>query len=232
MVNFDFERLCYNNNINMIGVDEVGRGSWAGPLVAASCWIDFNNYKSLHPDINDSKKLKSKKRKEIIHSLHKSIKYSTGISTEKEIDLYGLTFANSLAMKRSIFCLIHSFKNLPKDQLDQFHYYIDGKYKPDFSTVEITSVEQKRLNLTHNHLVPIIKGDSKSKTIALASIIAKETRDSIMRNYSYMYPYYHLENNFGYGTYMHKKAILRYGISKLHRKSFKPISTIYRQSYL
>ena len=228
MVNFDFERLCYNNNINMIGVDEAGRGSWAGPLVAAACWIDFNNYKSLHPDINDSKKLKSKKRKEIIHSLNKSIKYSTGISTEKEIDLYGLTFANSLAMKRSIFCLIQSFKNLPKDQ---FHFYIDGKYKPDFSTVEITSVEQKKIKLTCNHLVPLIKGDSKSKTIALASIIAKETRDAIMRNYSLMYPSYHLEKNFGYGTNINKNAILKYGISKLHRKSFKPIATICSQQY-
>ena len=229
MINFDFEKLSYNNNIKMIGVDEAGRGSWAGPLVAAACWIDFNNYKSLHPDINDSKKLKSKKRKEIIHSLNKSIKYSTGISTEKEIDLYGLTFANSLAMKRSIFCLIQSFKNFPKDQIDLFHIYIDGKYKPDFSKVEITSVEQKKITLTCNHLVPLIKGDSKSKTIALASIIAKETRDSIMRNYSSMYPSYHLEKNFGYGTYMHKNAILKHGISKLHRKSFKPIATICSQ---
>ena len=229
MVNFDFERLCYNNNINMIGVDEVGRGSWAGPLVAAACWIDFSNYKSLHPDINDSKKLKSKKRKEIINSLNKSIKYSTGISTEKEIDLYGLTFANSLAMKRSIFCLIKSFKNLTKDQLDQFHFYIDGKYKPDFSKIEITSVEQNKIGLLCNHLVPLIKGDSKSKTIALASIIAKETRDSIMRNYSSMYPSYHLEKNFGYGTYMHRNAILKHGISKLHRISFKPIATICSQ---
>jgi len=143
MINFDFERLSYNNNIKMIGVDEAGRGSWAGPLVAAACWIDFNNYKSLHSDINDSKQLKSKKRKEIIHSLSKSVKYSTGISTEKEIDLYGLTFANSLAMKRSIFCLIQSFKNFPKDQIDQFHFYIDGKYKPDFSKIEITSIEKK-----------------------------------------------------------------------------------------
>ena len=231
MVNFDFERLCCNNNIKMIGVDEAGRGSWAGPLVAAACWIDFNNYKSLHPDINDSKKLKSKKRKEIIHSLNNSIKYSTGISTEKEIDLYGLTFANSLAMKRSIFCLIQSFKKFPKDQLDQFHFYIDGKYKPDFSTVEITSVEKKKINLTCNHLVPLIKGDSKSKTIALASIIAKETRDAIMTNYSFMYPSYHLEKNFGYGTYIHKNAISKHGICKLHRKSFKPIATICSQQY-
>jgi ribonuclease HII len=182
----------------------------------------------LHSDVNDSKKLKSKKRKEIIYSINKSIKYSTGISSEREIDTYGLTFANSLAMKRSIFSLIQSFK----DYEDIIHIYIDGKYKPDFSVIEITSVEQKKLKLPYYNISPLVEGDSKSKTIALASIIAKETRDSIMKNYSYMYPHYHLEKNFGYGTYMHKKAILRYGISKLHRKSFKPISTIYRQSYL
>ena len=228
MANFDIESACHKNNIKMIGVDEAGRGSWAGPLVATACWIDFSNHKLLHSDVNDSKKLKSKKRKEIIYSINKSIKYSTGISSEREIDTYGLTFANSLAMKRSIFSLIKSFK----DYEDIIHIYIDGKYKPDFSVIEITSVEQKKLKLPYNNISPLIEGDSKSKTIALASIIAKETRDSIMRNYSYMYPYYHLENNFGYGTYMHKKAILRYGISKLHRKSFKPISTIYRQSYL
>ena len=228
MANFDIESSCHKNNIKMIGVDEAGRGSWAGPLVATACWIDFSNYKLLHSDVNDSKKLKSQKRKEIIYSINKSIKYSTGISSEREIDTYGLTFANSLAMKRSIFSLIQSFK----DYEDIIHIYIDGKYKPDFSVIEITSVEQKKLKLPYNNISPLVKGDSKSKTIALASIIAKETRDSIMRNYSYMYPYYHLENNFGYGTYMHKKAILRYGISKLHRKSFKPISTIYRQSYL
>jgi len=228
VANFDIESACHKNNIKMIGVDEAGRGSWAGPLVATACWIDFSNYKLLHSDVNDSKKLKSKKRKEIIYSINKSIKYSTGISSEREIDTYGLTFANSLAMKRSIFSLIQSFK----DYEDIIHIYIDGKYKPDFSVIEITSVEQKKLKLPYNNISPLVEGDSKSKTIALASIIAKETRDSIMRNYSYMYPYYHLENNFGYGTNMHKKAILKYGISKLHRKSFKPISTIYRQSYL
>ena len=228
MANFDIESACHKNNIKMIGVDEAGRGSWAGPLVASAGWIDFSNYKLLHSDVNDSKKLKSKKRKEIIYSINKSIKYSTGISSEREIDTYGLTFANSLAMKRSIFSLIQSFK----DYEDIIHIYIDGKYKPDFSVIEITSVEQKKLKLPYNNISPLVEGDSKSKTIALASIIAKETRDSIMKNYSYIYPYYHLEKNFGYGTYMHKKAILRYGISKLHRKSFKPISTIYRQSYL
>ena len=110
MANFDIESACHKNNIKMIGVDEAGRGSWAGPLVATACWIDFSNYKLLHSDVNDSKKLKSKKRKEIIYSINKSIKYSTGISSEREIDTYGLTFANSLAMKRSLFSLIQSFK--------------------------------------------------------------------------------------------------------------------------
>jgi ribonuclease HII len=232
MANFDFEILCCNNNVKMIGVDEAGRGSWAGPLVASACWIDLNNYKLLHSDVNDSKKLKSKKRKEIIYSLNKSVKYATGIATEKEIDRYGLTFANSLAMKRSIFCLLQFLKHLSEDLEDQIHVYIDGKYKPDFSIVEITSEEQKKLKLNHNNVVPLIKGDSKSKTIALASIIAKETRNAIMKNYSFMYPSYHLEKNFGYGTYMHKIAIEKHGISKLHRKSFKPINTISSQKYL
>ena len=229
MVNFDFERLCNQNDIKMIGVDEVGRGSWAGPIIAAACWIDFKDYKLLHSDVDDSKKLKSKKRKEIINSLNNSVKYSTGISSEKEIDFYGLTFANSLAMKRSLFCLMQSFKNLPKDQKNKIHFYIDGKYKPDFSKVEITSMEQEKIKLNCHHLVPLIKGDSKSKTIALASIIAKETRDAIMRNYSSIYPFYHLEKNVGYGTYTHKNAILKYGITKIHRKSFKPIATICSQ---
>ena len=124
---------------------------------------------------------------------------------------------------------MQSFKNHPKDQTDHIHFYVDGKYKPDFTKIEITSVEQKKLKLTHYNIFPLIKGDSKSKTIALASIIAKETRDSIMRHYSCIYPSYHLEKNFGYGTYLHKNAILMHGISKLHRKSFKPIATIYSQ---
>ena len=87
----------------------------------------------------------------------------------------------------------------------------------------------KKLRLFSNNIIPIVKGDSKSKTIALASIIAKETRDNIMRQYSLKYPNYAFDKNFGYGTIKHKKAILKYGILELHRKSFKPMSTIYSQ---
>ena len=139
MANFDIESACHKNNIKMIGVDEAGRGSWAGPLVATACWIDFSNYKLLHSDVNDSKKIKSKKRKEIIHSINRLIKYYTGISSEREIDTYGLTFANSLAMKRSLFSLIQSFK----DYEDIIHIYIYGKYKADFSVIESHLLNKK-----------------------------------------------------------------------------------------
>ena len=105
MISFDIERDLYNKDIIMIGVDEAGRGSWAGPLVATACWFDFTKYKSLHSEINDSKKLKSSKRREIILSLENFVKYSSSVATVTEIDKYGLSYANAIAMKRSIFSL-------------------------------------------------------------------------------------------------------------------------------
>ena len=106
MISFDIERDLYKKNIIMIGVDEAGRGSWAGPLVSTACCFDFTEYKSLHSEINDSKKLKSSKRREIILSLDNFVKYSSSIASVEEIDKYGLSYANSIAMKRCIFSLI------------------------------------------------------------------------------------------------------------------------------
>ena len=226
MVNFDLERKSSSNNIIMVGVDEAGRGSWAGPLVATASWIDFNQHKFLHNEINDSKKLTTNKRKEIILSLNNSVKYCSSISSEREIDVYGLTFANTMAMKRSIFCLLDILKVFFIDKNYKFQIFIDGKYKPNFLEFD-KSFKIKKLKLVSNIITPVVKGDSKSKTIALASIIAKETRDNIMRQYSLKYPNYSFDKNFGYGTIKHKEAILKYGILGLHRKSFKPMSTIY-----
>ena len=81
MISFDIERDLHKKNILMIGVDEAGRGSWAGPLVSTACWFDFTKYKSLHSEINDSKKLKSSKRREIILSLDSFVKYSSSIAS-------------------------------------------------------------------------------------------------------------------------------------------------------
>ena len=227
MSDFNLERENFNNNSIMIGVDEVGRGSWAGPIVAASCWINFQNYKLLPKDINDSKKISSKTRKKIILSLNNSVKYSSAISTPEEIDRYGLTVANTIAMKRSLYCLFQSFnENTIKKKLN-FKVYVDGNYMPDFSSIDITLKKNKIIKLDTHDLYSLVKGDEKSKTIALASIIAKETRDSIMRNYSLKYSQYKFDKHFGYGTAKHREAILEFGITPIHRKSFKPISTIY-----
>ena len=228
MVNFDLEKKSSINNIIMIGVDEAGRGSWAGPLVATASWLNFKDYKSLHKEINDSKKLKSNKRKEIILSLNNSVKYCSSISSEREIDFYGLTYANTIAMKRSIFSLLEILNYYIIEKNCEFKIFIDGKYKPNILDFD-KSLKIKKFNINSNHIIPLVKGDSKSKTIALASIIAKETRDNIMRQYSLKYPNYSFDKHFGYGTAKHKEEILNYGILELHRKSFKPISTIYSQ---
>ena len=225
MANFDLERKSLSNNIIMIGVDEAGRGSWAGPLVATASWLDFKQHKSLHREINDSKKLTKNKRKEIILSLNNSVKYCSCISSEREIDVYGLTFANTMAMKRSIFCLLKILKNCFIHKNYEFQIFIDGKYKPKFLEFDKT-FNIKKLKLVSYNTISVVKGDSKSKTIALSSIIAKETRDNIMRQYSLKHPNYSFDKNLGYGTIKHKEAILKYGILGLHRKSFKPISTI------
>ena len=226
MANFDLERKSLSNNIIMIGVDEAGRGSWAGPLVATASWLDFKQHKSLHREINDSKKLTTNKRKEIILSLNNSVKYCSSISSEREIDVFGLTFANTMAMKRSIFCLLKILRDDFINKNHEFQIFIDGKYKPNLLEFD-QSLSIKKLKLVSHNVIPVVKGDSKSKTIALASIIAKETRDNIMRQYSLKYPNYFFHKNFGYGTIKHKEAISKYGVLKLHRKSFKPISTIY-----
>ena len=226
MANFDLENKSSSNKIIMIGVDEAGRGSWAGPLVATASWLDFKEYKSLHREIDDSKKLTTNKRKEIILSLNNSVKYCSSISSEREIDIYGLTFANTMAMKRSIFCLLEILSNYVVYKNYEFQIFIDGMYKPNFLDFD-KSLKIKKLNLISNHTIPIVKGDSKSKTIALASIIAKETRDNIMRQYSLKYPDYYFDKHFGYGTAKHKEAISKNGILGFHRKSFKPIYTTY-----
>ena len=230
MISFDIERDLHKRNILMIGVDEVGRGSWAGPLVSTACWFDFTKYKSLHSEINDSKKLKSSKRREIILSLDNFVKYSSSIASVEEIDKYGLSYANAIAMKRSIFSLIQELKNTQTHKNKDFCIYLDGKFKPNFENLD-NFLQSKKLDLHFNSVQTLVKGDSVCKTIALASIISKETRDTIMRQLSKRYPSYLFDCHFGYGTNYHKNAILKNGVLDLHRKSFKPIATIYSKKY-
>ena len=230
MISFDIERDLHNKNSILIGVDEAGRGSWAGPLVSTACWFDFTKYESLHLEINDSKKLKSSKRREIILSLNNFVKYSSSIASVMEIDKYGLSYANAIAMKRSIFSLTQKLKKFLQTNTNiYFCIYIDGKFKPDFENLD-NFLQFKKLNLYNYSVEALVKGDSLSKTIALASIISKETRDTIMRQLSKKYPSYLFDCHFGYGTNNHRNAILKNGILDLHRKSFKPVATIYSKN--
>ena len=226
MISFDVERDLYNKDLIMIGVDEAGRGSWAGPLVSTACWFDFIKYKSLHPEINDSKKLKSNKRREIILSLENFVKYSSSIATVKEIDKYGLSYANAIAMKRSIYSLTQELKHSQEYKKNKIHIFVDGKFKPDFENLD-NVLQFKKLQLDNYSFETLVNGDNLSKTIALASIISKETRDFIMKQLSKKHPSYFFDSHFGYGTKDHKNAILKNGILDIHRKSFKPITTIY-----
>ena len=227
MISFDIERDLYKKNIIMIGVDEAGRGSWAGPLVSTACWFDFTKYKSLHSEINDSKNLKSSKRREIILSLDNFVKYSSSIASVVEIDKYGLSYANSIAMKRSVFSLTHQLKKHSQIYRNKdFCIYVDGKFKPDFENLD-NFLQRNKLHLVKYSIKALVKGDSVCKTIALASIISKETRDTIMRQWSKKHPSYLFDSNFGYGTKNHINAILKNGVLDLHRKSFKPIATTY-----
>ena len=226
MPSFYLESVSFKKNLIMIGVDEAGRGSWAGPLVAASCWIDFQQHDKLSSDIKDSKKLKHLKRKQIFKSISNLAEYSTGIATEREVDFYGLTFANTIAMKRSVFSLISFINSSYTKTFDKFMIYVDGKYKPDLNSVD-DNLGNNKLNLKLSNVIPLVKGDTISMTVALASIIAKETRDCIMRHYSLIYPNYSFDRHYGYGTAKHREEISKYGVLPFHRKSFKPISTIF-----
>ena len=179
------------------GVDEVGRGPLAGPVVAAAVII---NPKNIPKGINDSKKLTKKNRLIIFEELKNSSIYSIAKASVEEIDKINILQASLLAMKRAI----EGLEKSPSTVL------IDGNFKPK------TSFEM------HS----IIKGDTKSLSIAAASIIAKVYRDNLMKKLAIKYPNYYWEKNSGYGTKEHLSAIRKHGITPIHRKSFKPIYNI------
>lgn len=180
-------------------MDEVGRGPWAGPLVA--CALIFkktttNNLKGL----KDSKKLTVARRERFFKVIARQAVYGIGIAQVWEIDKLGLVRAINLVFKRAI-------SQLP--------------IKPDFLLVD----GMDKLKLPYPFCT-IIKGDEKIKIIACASIIAKVARDRIMREEALRYPQYGFEYHKGYGTRRHAGAIKQYGICALHRRSFKPIASI------
>ncbi len=177
------------------GIDEAGRGPWAGPVVAAAVILDANNI----PDgIDDSKALSQRRREALFAELQQRAVCAVGICGVEEIDNMNILAATMLAMQRSVSALA----TRPK------HLLIDGNRLPP----ELPCPAQA-----------VVKGDSRSLSIAAASIIAKVTRDRIMTELALDYPAYGWEKNAGYGTKIHREAIAKYGVTPHHRRSFAPI---------
>ena len=205
----------------MIGVDEVGRGCWAGPVLSCASYIYPSKFMNL-PKINDSKKMSKKHRGEIFVSSSTFSRSAIGSSTVNEIENLGINASNDLAALRAIVLMVQNFSfNTDKNLF--FDIFLDGNRVPSFDMFEkLFALIRDRIKI-----YCIVKGDSKVMSIALASIIAKETRDTIMNQQHLLYPYYNFKNNVGYGTKEHRDMIIKHGITKIHRRNFKPISTIF-----
>ena len=187
-----------NKNKLIAGVDEVGRGSWIGPVFSAAVILKKNINKNL---LRDSKKIPAKERKQLANYIKKNSIYSVGKASIKEIDKLNILQATLLSMKRAI----NNLKHKPNIIL------VDGVHAP---------------KNTSYHFKTIIRGDEKIPAISAASIIAKVTRDRYITKLAKNFISYGWHTNFGYGTKKHLDAINKFGVTNHHRKSFKPIYNI------
>ena len=201
---WQFEHKAKTNGYKIIaGVDEAGRGPLAGPVVSAAVILP-HDFACI--GINDSKKLSEKKRNALFPIImEQAIAVSTGISSHDEIDKINILQASLLSMKRAVEKLSN-----PSDSLAPDFLLIDGNFTLDMD------IEQSA----------IVKGDSRSISIAAASIIAKITRDAIMKELHELYPKYNFIQHKGYPTKAHKEAIFKYGPCPVHRRTFKGVKGV------
>ena len=199
--NYKYEKELYNDGIIYIGgLDEVGRGPLVGNVVTACCVLpkDFTL-----DGLTDSKKLSEKKREEYYkYIIDNCIAYGIGKCTPEEIDKYNILEATKIAMKRAI--------DEVNKKVKLEYVLIDGNMKFD-------------LDIPYKS---IVKGDSKSISIAAASVIAKVTRDHEMYELDKKYPMYEFKNHKGYPTKKHLELINKYGLIEGYRKSYKPVLSI------
>lgn len=199
------------NNVSpddCIGIDEVGRGPLAGPVVTSAVWISEQGIALIEKSelvVRDSKKLSHKQRKKVLDWIDKQpeniMKYSIGIASVEEVDSLNILQATFLAMRRA-----YSSLNLKKS-----FTLIDGNKAPELKNTQVRT---------------IVKGDDTVMSIALASIIAKEHRDNLMKELDKEYPQYGWDTNVGYGSQKHIYAIIQYGATPYHRKTFAPVKDL------
>ena len=193
-----YEKELYQQGLTLIaGVDEVGRGPLAGPVIAAAVILPKNcKIKGL----NDSKKIPKKKHLEIYHAVQdQALSIGIGIMDNQVIDQVNIYEATKLAMKEAI------------SQLSP---------QPEHLLIDAMKLELPILQTA------IIKGDANSLSIAAASIVAKVTRDELMKDYDDQYPGYDFVTNAGYGTAKHLEGLEKLGVTPIHRISFEPVKTL------
>lgn len=195
---FSYEKQFWQKGELVAGVDEVGRGPLAGPVVTAAVIID-HNFNLL--EVNDSKKLSPEKRLQLYPKiLSEAVSVGIGIKSAEVIDQINIYEADRQAMAQAVKAL---------------------DVKPDALLVDAMNVP---IDLPQ---VKLIKGDAKSNSIAAASIVAKVFRDKLMDDYDKIYPQYGFPRNAGYGTKEHIEALKKYGPTPIHRKTFAPVSDFF-----
>lgn len=199
MPNFDYEDIARQAGHRIIaGVDEVGRGPMAGPVTAAAVILNPNDVPA---DLADSKTLSKDRLARIAEEIHDKAKVSIAHASVAEIDAINILQASHLAMVRAVDGL-----SIAPD-----HILIDGNRTPARLSAKGTG---------------IVKGDSKSLSIAAASIVAKVCRDKLMVDLAQQFPGYGWDTNAGYVTRLHKEAITQLGVTPHHRRTFAPVRNI------
>lgn len=193
MMDYSFEKEAILNGAKAVcGVDEAGRGPLAGPVFAAAVILPLD---CEIDGLNDSKKLTEKKRDELFDVIiEKAVAYGIASVDEKTIDEINILQADFLAMRKAVEMLSGKAN----------FALIDGNQYPNTGVKELA----------------IVKGDSKSPSIAAASILAKVSRDRFMKELDKQYPEYQFAKHKGYGTKLHYECIEKYGVSPVHRKTF------------
>lgn len=205
-IDFSYEQALWQNGVRHIaGVDEAGRGPWAGPVVAGAVIFPPHFRAEFLTILNDSKKLSAKKRAYLFDEIIKNCDYAIGVASVKEIDDINILEASMLAMHRAVNGLNASAE----------YALIDGNKIPTQLNIDAQA---------------IVKGDGRSFSIAAASIIAKVTRDRLMQKLHIQYPHYSWHTNAGYGTKAHQTGLAEFGITPHHRLTFKPIKKLIPKS--
>ncbi|MDC1118612.1 ribonuclease HII [Alphaproteobacteria bacterium] len=204
MPDLDYERQF---NALVIGIDEAGRGPWAGPVTVTAIWLCPSAYDTLPAGIDDSKKIKPPPRAALAAALMAPPHLFHTVSIEvAQIDQMGIlkaTFAGMVIAASKL-----ADKMFKAGWRAPVHALVDGNLLPPDMPLPATA---------------LIKGDSRSLSIAAASLIAKTSRDQIMQDLALAYPDYGWASNMGYGTKAHQAGLDQFGLTPHHRQSFKPI---------